>query len=94
MSSPLIVFSDITLKCIFLKRHHFGNSVIIKAQKQSIGRSDHETHTLHPEQISYVQIVLPNHFHTTASSTCYMSFMLEVFLCFGMHVCVFQTSNL
>ena len=32
ISSPLNVFSDITLKCFCLKKASFGNTVIIKAQ--------------------------------------------------------------
>ena len=77
------LFSDITPKCICLKKALFGNTIIIKTQKkkqQYIVRLEHEIHyTLQQvQQISYVQVVLSSHFHTTArvivQLSCCMSF--------------------
>ena len=60
MSSPLNIFSDITPKCFCLKKDSFGNTVIIKVQKQYMRRLGHERHyMLHPVQpICYVPLVL------------------------------------
>ena len=59
MSPSLNVFSDITLNCFCLKKASFGDTVIIKAQKQYMCSFGHERHyMLHPVQpISYVLLV-------------------------------------
>ena len=92
------MYSQILSSSAFVwKKALFTNTIIIKSQKQYIGRLEHERHyTLHQLQhISYVQVVLSSHFHTTASSTVLLHGILagSIILCLGMHVCMFQTSN-
>ena len=57
-SFPLNVFSDVTLKCFYLKNASFGNTVKIKVQKQYTCMCRLGHYMRHPIQpISYVPLV-------------------------------------